>query len=266
MWGAGSGARAGSAKLRHVGDRPGQVPARPHKPRPFPVTDDLHEVIHPRPGRRTHRRGGRLGADRRVVQRVGAPDRQPGRPAQPRGGRRPGRRPRVGLAALDDSSPSSSSRGYPMLRHAAVAAYLHESDGDLATAARLYAEAAHKAPGLAERDHLTRQAPGSTLACQGCSPARGDAAWPGRRVLRPPRSGRPVRPGPRRRPPRWRRPPSVFSCASCEASAARPPRGGVRPETCDGSRRRGGKGARACHRGTGSPGPVRPCDRVSAKK
>jgi hypothetical protein len=60
---------------------------------------------------------------------------------------------------VDDSSPSSSSRGYPKLRHAAVAAYLHERDGDLATAARLYAEAAHKAPGLAERDHLTRQAP-----------------------------------------------------------------------------------------------------------
>jgi RNA polymerase sigma factor (sigma-70 family) len=52
------------------------------------------------------------------------------------------------LAALDDSLP----------RHAAVAAYLHERDGDLATAARLYAEAAQKAPNLAERDHLTRQA------------------------------------------------------------------------------------------------------------
>ncbi|MBK6009802.1 RNA polymerase sigma factor [Streptomyces sp. MBT53] len=59
--------------------------------------------------------------------------------------------PRAGLtalAALDDSLP----------RHTAVAAYLHERDGDLKTAARLYAEAAHKAPNLAERDHLTRQA------------------------------------------------------------------------------------------------------------
>lgn len=59
--------------------------------------------------------------------------------------------PRAGLAALaalDASLP----------RHAAVAAYLHERDGDLATAARLYAEAAHTAPNLAERDHLTRQA------------------------------------------------------------------------------------------------------------
>src|ERR1700704_1867045 len=59
--------------------------------------------------------------------------------------------PRAGLtgfAGLDDS----------LLRHAAVAAYLHERDGDLATAARLYAEAAQKPPNLAERDHLTRQA------------------------------------------------------------------------------------------------------------
>jgi len=59
--------------------------------------------------------------------------------------------PRAGLTALaelDESLP----------RHTAVAAYLHERDGDLATAARLYAEAAHKAPNLAERDHLTRQA------------------------------------------------------------------------------------------------------------
>lgn len=59
--------------------------------------------------------------------------------------------PRAGLAALagvDDSLP----------RHTAVAAYLHERDGDLETAARLYAEAARKAPHLAERDHLTRQA------------------------------------------------------------------------------------------------------------
>jgi RNA polymerase sigma factor (sigma-70 family) len=59
--------------------------------------------------------------------------------------------PRAGLAALadlDDSLP----------RYTAVAAYLHEQCGDLATAARLYAEAAHRAPNAAERDHLTRQA------------------------------------------------------------------------------------------------------------
>jgi len=52
------------------------------------------------------------------------------------------------LAAVDDSLP----------RYTAVAAYLHERDGDLATAARLYTEAAHSAPTLAERHHLTRQA------------------------------------------------------------------------------------------------------------
>ncbi|MEE1782218.1 sigma factor [Streptomyces sp. SP17BM10] len=52
------------------------------------------------------------------------------------------------LAALDDALP----------RHTAASAYLHERDGDLATAARLYAEAAHKAPNLAERDYLTRRA------------------------------------------------------------------------------------------------------------
>lgn len=59
--------------------------------------------------------------------------------------------PRAGLAALaalDEAVP----------RHAAVAAYLHERDGDPVTAARLYVEAARKAADLAERDHLTRQA------------------------------------------------------------------------------------------------------------
>ncbi|MFF4483582.1 RNA polymerase sigma factor [Streptomyces sp. NPDC001520] len=69
--------------------------------------------------------------------------------------------PRAGLTALaelNDAAPASASRGSPMPRHTAVAAYLHERDGDLATAARLYAEAAHQAPNLAERDYLTRQA------------------------------------------------------------------------------------------------------------
>jgi RNA polymerase sigma factor (sigma-70 family) len=59
--------------------------------------------------------------------------------------------PRAGLAALRDVDPS-------VPRHAAVAAHLHERDGDVATAARLYAEAARQAPNLQERDHLTRQA------------------------------------------------------------------------------------------------------------
>ncbi|MYW93937.1 sigma-70 family RNA polymerase sigma factor [Amycolatopsis rubida] len=52
------------------------------------------------------------------------------------------------LAELDDKLP----------RHRAVAAYLHERDGDLATAARLYREAAEKAGNVAERDHLVKQA------------------------------------------------------------------------------------------------------------
>ncbi|MFC4338100.1 RNA polymerase sigma factor [Salininema proteolyticum] len=59
--------------------------------------------------------------------------------------------PRAGLAALaplDDSLP----------RYTAVAAYLHEHDGNRELAARLYAEAARKASNLAERDHLIRQA------------------------------------------------------------------------------------------------------------
>ncbi|GAA3620250.1 RNA polymerase sigma factor [Lentzea roselyniae] len=59
--------------------------------------------------------------------------------------------PRAGLKALgelDDSLP----------RYTAVAAYLHERDGDEQTAARLYVEAAEKASNLAEREYLTRQA------------------------------------------------------------------------------------------------------------
>ena len=59
--------------------------------------------------------------------------------------------PRAGLAALAQLDPS-------LPRHAAVAAYLHERDGDPVTAARLYAEAAAAATNLPERDHLTRQA------------------------------------------------------------------------------------------------------------
>jgi predicted RNA polymerase sigma factor len=43
-------------------------------------------------------------------------------------------------------------------RRDAVAAYLHEKNGDLEVAARLYASAARHAPNLAERDHQTRQA------------------------------------------------------------------------------------------------------------
>src|ERR1700736_4086753 len=58
--------------------------------------------------------------------------------------------PRAGLAALAGLAPA-------LPRYAAVAAYLHERDGDQVTAARLYAEAARSASNLPERDHLTRQ-------------------------------------------------------------------------------------------------------------
>ena len=57
----------------------------------------------------------------------------------------------AGLAALadvDDDVP----------RHHAVAAHLHEKNGDLELAARLYADAARSAPNLAEREHQARQA------------------------------------------------------------------------------------------------------------
>ena len=57
----------------------------------------------------------------------------------------------AGLAALaevDEQVP----------RRSAVAAHLHERNGDLELAAHLYADAAHHAPNLAEREHQTRQA------------------------------------------------------------------------------------------------------------
>ncbi|MEJ8281388.1 RNA polymerase sigma factor [Pseudonocardia spirodelae] len=59
--------------------------------------------------------------------------------------------PRAGLAALSGLDPD-------LPRWTAVAAHLHERDGDRDTAARLYAEAAHRASNPAERDHLTRRA------------------------------------------------------------------------------------------------------------
>ncbi|MCD5422012.1 RNA polymerase subunit sigma-24 [Rhodococcus pyridinivorans] len=59
--------------------------------------------------------------------------------------------PHAGLAALAELDPS-------LPRYTAAAAYLHERAGDTATAARLYAEAAHLATSVPERDHLVRQA------------------------------------------------------------------------------------------------------------
>lgn len=57
----------------------------------------------------------------------------------------------AGLAALE-----AVPIGVP--RREAVAAHLHERNGDLELAASLYVEAALHAPSLAERDHQTRQA------------------------------------------------------------------------------------------------------------
>lgn len=54
----------------------------------------------------------------------------------------------VALAEVDETIP----------RRDAVAAYLHEKNGDLELAARLYADAARNAPNLAERNHQTHQA------------------------------------------------------------------------------------------------------------
>ncbi|MGH3426988.1 MAG: RNA polymerase subunit sigma-24, partial [Mycobacteriales bacterium] len=59
--------------------------------------------------------------------------------------------PRAGLAALDELDPT-------LPRYTASSAYLHERAGDLATAARLYVEAAARAHNLAERNHLTLRA------------------------------------------------------------------------------------------------------------
>ena len=57
----------------------------------------------------------------------------------------------AGLAALAEVPEDIPRRD-------AVAAHLHEKNGDLELAARLYAAAARNAPNLAERDHQTRQA------------------------------------------------------------------------------------------------------------
>ena len=64
------------------------------------------------------------------------------------------RHPVVAVAALHVLEEVDGS----VPRRDAVAAYLHEKNGDLELAARLYADAARKAPNTAERDHQTRQA------------------------------------------------------------------------------------------------------------
>ncbi|MFG1933395.1 RNA polymerase sigma factor [Mycobacterium sp. NPDC048908] len=59
--------------------------------------------------------------------------------------------PHAGLAALAKIDPS-------LPRHTAASAYLNERAGELATAARLYVQAAEQADNLAERNHLTLRA------------------------------------------------------------------------------------------------------------
>lgn len=54
----------------------------------------------------------------------------------------------LALAEVDEGVP----------RREAVAAYLHEKNGELQLAAKLYVDAARTAPSAAERDHQTRQA------------------------------------------------------------------------------------------------------------
>ena len=61
------------------------------------------------------------------------------------------------LAALTDDEEVAGLLAL-MLLHQARRAARTRADGDLATAARLYAEAARAASNLAERDHLVRQA------------------------------------------------------------------------------------------------------------
>jgi RNA polymerase sigma factor (sigma-70 family) len=58
---------------------------------------------------------------------------------------------RAGLAVLETLDPE-------LPRYTAVAAYLHEKDGDRRRAAELYADAARRATNVPERDHLTREA------------------------------------------------------------------------------------------------------------
>jgi predicted RNA polymerase sigma factor len=57
----------------------------------------------------------------------------------------------AGLAALSEIDET-------LPRRDAVAAYLHEKNGELERAVHLYTSAAQNAPNLAERDHQTRQA------------------------------------------------------------------------------------------------------------
>ena len=66
--------------------------------------------------------------------------------------------PRAGLTALSALDPA-------LPRHTAVAAYLHERDGDPATAARLYAEAARRRPASPNATTSPARPHASTRSC-----------------------------------------------------------------------------------------------------
>jgi predicted RNA polymerase sigma factor len=79
----------------------------------------------------------------------------------------------AGLAALAEVEKHVPRRD-------AVAAYLHEKNGDLEVAARLYADAGRHAPNLAERDHQTRQAARVNQRLRDERDRRGPVPGPGR--------------------------------------------------------------------------------------
>ena len=119
-----------------------------------------------RPARRRGERGGdRLAADPRLVRRPRRADRDPVRedPAAVLG-----RAVAVGhvLGAAAGLRETDRLREVLGERHKwhAVRGHLHELGGDLPAAATAYAEAAHRATTVAERDHLVRQAARARVA------------------------------------------------------------------------------------------------------
>ena len=107
----------------------------PDRSRPRPPRRVPGPGRHRRPARRRHvARRDRLGPDRRVVRRAAGAHRQPGRPPQPSGGRRrgrrrPGRPARAGRGARRRTA-AHRRRGVPA----------RESRATRTTAARLYAD------------------------------------------------------------------------------------------------------------------------------
>jgi hypothetical protein len=78
---------------------------------------------------------------------------------------------RTGSSSIETIDGSGKGRVSDPLRavrrgsNGSSSAYLRERDSDPVTAVRLYAEAAPSAPNLSERNHLRRQAHGSTRSC-----------------------------------------------------------------------------------------------------